>query len=151
VHVKTDPNVSLHVGSTAGVNGEERYEGSLGHLRFHAVMDRSCSWWNPNARHPDYTLQHEQVHFAIREIAARRLNQAAAALVADLHVTEDDEHKVVLALRTRVEQLFNVHNDAAVSRNRAFDEETSPGPNEERQDRWWRDVQRELHETEAWR
>ncbi len=152
IRIRTDPNVSMHVGSSDDVDGPERFEGWLGYLRFQAVMDRACSWWNPDGRYPvEYTLKHEQIHFAIREIAARRLNQAAAALVESLHVTADTEQEVLRILRARVEELFNEHNDTALRRNRELDEQTSLGQHEDRQDQWWREIERELRETEAWR
>ena len=132
-------------------DGTHRYEGWLGTLRFHAVMDRGCSWWNPRGRDPDYTLQHEQIHFALHELAARRLNQAAAQLVTALHVTADSEQEVVEALRARIGDLFDGHNDAASERNRYFDEDTSWGRNAARQEQWWRNVDEELRETESWR
>ena len=151
VYIRTDRNVSMHIGSIVGPDDEERYEGSLGHLRFEALMDRGCSWWS--SRDPDaaYTLQHEQIHFAIREIAARRMNQAAEELMTSLHVTGDSEQEVVEQLKARIEELFDGHNAAAVERNRAFDEETSWGRNDARQREWWREVERELRETVRWR
>lgn len=152
IRIRTDPDVSMHVGSSDDIDGPERFEGWLGHLRFQAVMDRACSWWNPDGRYPeDYTLEHEQIHFAIREIAARRLNQAATALVETLHVTADTEQEVLRTLRARVEELFNEHDDAALRRNRELDEQTSLGQHEERQNQWWREIERELRETDAWR
>jgi hypothetical protein len=151
VQVRTDPNVSMQVGSIVEADGDERYEGWLGHLRFRAFMDRDCSWWNPGTRNPEYTLQHEQIHFAIREISARRLNQDAEKLVTELHVTADSEEEVVQELKARVAALFNEHNEAALERTRTFDGDTSYGRNDERQRQWWREVERELEETESWR
>lgn len=51
------------------------YRARLTRFHFRAEMDRSCSWWNPRpVRLPDeYILQHEQIHFAIVEVSARRL------------------------------------------------------------------------------
>jgi hypothetical protein len=151
VYLRTDRDVSMHVGSIVGPDGNERYEGSLGHLRFEALMDRGCSWWSSRGRDAAYTLQHEQIHFAIREIAARRMNRAADELIDSLHVTGDSEEQVVEQLKARIGELFETHNAAAVERNRNFDEETSWGRNDERQQEWWREIERELRETVAWR
>jgi hypothetical protein len=151
VYVRTDSNVSMRVGSIVEPDGDERYEGSLGHLRFEALMDRGCSWWSALSRDAEYTLQHEQIHFAIRELAARRMNRAAEQLLTSLHVTGDSEQEVVAELKARIGDLFDEQNAAAVERNRAFDEDTSWGRNDERQRDWWREIERELTETEAWR
>jgi hypothetical protein len=151
VYLRTNPDVSLKVGSRIDADGTEHYEGWVATLGFRALMDRSCSWWNPRGRDPDYTLQHEQIHFALHEVAARRLNEAAARLVTTLHVTAVSEQEVVETLETRIGQLFDEHNAAASARNRRFDEETSWGHDAERQSRWWRTVEAELRETESWR
>jgi hypothetical protein len=151
VYIKTDSNVSMHIGSIVEPDGDERYEGWLGHLRFHALMDRGCSWWSARSRDAGYTLQHEQIHFAIRELAARRMNEAAEDLVTSLHVTGDSEQEVVAQLKARIAELFDEHSAAAVERNRSFDEDTSWGRNDERQEQWSREIERELKETEAWR
>jgi len=46
----------------------------LGSVQFRAQMDRGCSWWNDETRlDPRYVLEHEQIHFALAEIQARRL------------------------------------------------------------------------------
>jgi hypothetical protein len=114
-------------------------------------MDRDCSWWSPNTRSSEYTLQHEQIHFAIREIAARRLNASAERLAMELHVVAATEQEVRLQLRHRVEELFNEHNEAAVHRSREFDDDTSATRDNERQRQWWLQVERELEETADWR
>jgi hypothetical protein len=57
----------------------------------------------------------------------------------------------VQELKARVAALFNEHNEAALERTRTFDGDTSYGRNDERQRQWWREVERELEETESWR
>ena len=151
IYIRTDPNVSIHVGSVVEPDGDERYEGWLGHLRFEALMDRDCSWWSPRGRDPEYTLEHEQIHFAIRELAARRMNQVSQELLTSLHVTADSEQEVVREIKARISELFDEQNAAALERNRNFDEDTSWGRNDERQREWWREIEGELLETEAWR
>ena len=68
-----------------------RYRPRVEDLTFRAMFSRSCSWWNrDHGLSPTYVLQHEQIHFALFEAAARRLNRdvprmlASAALEADL-------------------------------------------------------------------
>jgi hypothetical protein len=151
VDVRAEPPISMQIGEATASDGTERFEGWLGQVRFQAFMDRDCSWWSPNTRSSEYTLQHEQIHFAIREIAARRLNASAERLAMELHVVAATEQEVRLQLRHRVEELFNEHNEAAVHRSREFDDDTSATRDNERQRQWWLQVERELEETADWR
>lgn len=151
VDVRAEPRISMQIGEAPDSDGTERFEGWLSQVRFQAFMDRDCSWWRPKTQGPEYTLQHEQIHFAIREIAARRLNASAEQLVTELHVTAATEQEVRLQLRQRVEELFNEHNEAALRRSREFDDDTSATRDNERQRQWWLQVERELEETADWR
>jgi hypothetical protein len=147
VDVRADPPVSVQVVSITGPGGDTRYEGRIRHAQFRAFMDRACSWWNPNSRNAEYTLQHEQIHFAIVEVATRRLNEAARHLVSQLRVTADTHQDAVRAVRTRVEALFDEHDAAARRRERDFDADTSLGRNDQRQQEWWRRIERELRDS----
>ena len=54
-------------------------------LGFAAAMDRSCSHWSATSPLPEaYVLEHEQIHFAIVEREAQRLNARADALSKEL-------------------------------------------------------------------
>lgn len=149
--LRTDPNVSIDLLSTQQPNGEVRHEGKLRSLRFYALMDRECSWWNPTNDEVDYTLEHEQIHFAISEIAARRLNRDAAKLVREFVVVGDTKEEVVKKIQAEVNELLEDHNEEALERNHDFDSETSLGKNVPRQKKWLEEVTRELRETEAWK
>jgi hypothetical protein len=147
-HLRTDPNVPIEVVKPAG---SKQWEGRLRYLRFYAFMDRECSWWNPKQDDPAYTLQHEQIHFAISEIAARNLNREAVELVKELRVTASTQQEVAKQVEAEVNELLEKHNQAATERNTDFDKDTSLGRNVARQRKWWEDVSRELRETEAWK
>ena len=130
--------------------GEAYFEARARHVRFHALMDRQCSWWNPRQTHAAYTLQHEQIHFAISEIAARRLDRAAHELVRELVVTGSSQQEAVDGISERIQSLAQRYMDEALERNEEFDEDTSLGENPKRQREWWQTVQRELAETHGW-
>lgn len=51
-------------------------------LGYRALMDRSCSWWNTEQQElpPEYVLEHEQIHFALFELAARELDARAEGI-----------------------------------------------------------------------
>ncbi len=58
-------------------DGSQVWVAVIDRLRFRAEMERDCSWWNPSVPSPEEArlLEHEQMHFALFEIAARHLNQ----------------------------------------------------------------------------
>jgi hypothetical protein len=81
--IKHDPGVGFAGKQITSPNGDQRVEGKVQNLRFRAWMDRSRSWWNPKpGMAPEsYVLEHEQIHFAIVEIEARKMNAEGAALM----------------------------------------------------------------------
>jgi hypothetical protein len=105
-------------------------------------MDRHKSWWNPKLQEvPEaYVLQHEQIHFAIVEIEARKLNAKASELTASMHATGSSQEEV----RDRiVKKLDGVIEDALgdlLAENRRFDEDTSGRYEPKKQDEWYRRV-----------
>jgi hypothetical protein len=124
---------------------------------FRAVMRPDCSYWNKvigplgrasrvalaaagfltigGGKQPDwYVLQHEQVHFAINEIAARRLTRSIAHLPPE---------KRTLALTRRVYELTVTH---ANERHHKFDSETSGTYDPFLLEKWVRMLDREMKE-----
>jgi hypothetical protein len=150
-YVKTNSDVRIDLLKTVEPNGSERVEGRLKNLRFEAWMDRECSWWNPSNQDVPYTLEHEQVHFALSEIAARKLNREAVKLMRELHVTAATQEEVVADIQSTVKKLLDEYNEEALERNEDFDEDTSVGKNPPRQKQWRETVNRELAELEAWK
>jgi hypothetical protein len=114
-------------------------------------MDRDCSWWNPSNQDVPYTLEHEQVHFALSEIVARKLNREAVKLMRDTHVTAATQEAVVAEIQSEVKELLDEYNQEALERNEDFDEDTSVGKNPPRQKQWRETVNRELAELDAWK
>jgi hypothetical protein len=150
-HLRTSPEVQVDLVATTKPGGKTVHEGRLRNVRFFAYMDRDCSWWNPTNDDIAYTLEHEQIHFAISELEARRLNRAAQKLQRDLHVTADTKEEVVNRVQKELNELLEEHNEHALEQNREFDQQTSVGKNPKRQREWLKTVNRELEETEAWR
>jgi hypothetical protein len=147
--IRSRPNVIIEVRQPKA--GEAYFEGRAKNVQFYSLMDRQCSWWNPVQTNAAYTLQHEQIHFAISEIEARRLNQAAQELAAKLVVTGSSKQEVGNGINERIRSLAQQYMDETMDRNREFDEDTSLGENPKLQNEWWDTVQRELAETEAFR
>jgi hypothetical protein len=149
--LQTSPDTQMQLETVTERNGDTHYRGRFKILRFRALMDRQCSWWNPKNREPAYTLQHEQIHFALYEIEARRMNERAAKLVRDTLIEGDDREQIVARLNATIKELLDDHVEQSLERNRDFDEDTSLGHDPERQAEWWKRIQRELAETAAFK
>jgi hypothetical protein len=113
-------------------------------MTYWAEMDRECSWWNPNgALPPEYTLQHEQIHFALVELRARRLTSAVRRLEARGRTRE----AAVSALQAAADAAVRRGQQELQRESLAFDEDTSGVHSPKRQARWLERVERELAET----
>lgn len=109
---------------------------------FHAEMDRQCSWWNPgqSVLPPEYVLQHEQIHFALVEIHARRVERDVLALRG----RGDTPEAAAADLQRSIEAATRAARQATLERNSRFDEDTSGRHAPEQQARWLAEVQAEL-------
>jgi len=121
--------------------------GRLENTAFHAEMDRACSWWNP-APLPvpsEYVLEHEQIHFALTELHARRLGPTLLAI----RLPTSSQPEAAAELERRYEAELRATMDALVRESTAFDEDTSNGYEPARQSRWRARVEAELAKTPA--
>jgi hypothetical protein len=109
---------------------------------FVARMDRNCSWWNPapSDEASNYILQHEQIHFAIAELAARDLTKQ----VRQLSATGDSPEQAAAALQRAVDAVFRDVVHEMTERNADFDRDTSGRHDPELQQSWYDRVSREL-------
>ena len=129
-----------------------RYRVSVKELRFRALMDRSCSWWNDGvaAFAPDYVLEHEQIHFALYELGARQLNASASDIARKMQnegsSKEDVQREAEQALREAVLDAV----EEILEEDRAFDEDTSLGYKPDRQKVWLGKVTSKLQATKRW-
>jgi Bacterial protein of unknown function (DUF922) len=110
--------------------------------RFVAKMDRNCSWWNPapSGEASTYILQHEQIHFAIAEVAARDLTKR----VRELSATDDSPEQAAAALQRSIDGVFRDVVHEMTERNADFDRDTSGRHDPELQQRWYDQVTGEL-------
>ena len=132
-----------------GSDGRVRYRGSIRGLAFRAVMDRSCSWWNAAARSPPpgYVLEHEQIHFALAELAARGLNARAASLMEGFRFESPDSGALASSATRYVEDAIRQAMQALVERNAAFDRDTSLRYEPDKQAVWRQRVEAELRDS----
>jgi len=96
-----------------------------------------------------YVLQHEQIHFALTELAARRLTRDTVSPAAELLVVQPNPQEVQSELTRQVRDWITAAMTANLKRHAEFDEHTSLFYNPRRQQWWAREVEGELHRTEA--
>lgn len=151
VYLTTHPDMFVRA-SSRGIDAQlGQVRATVESVGFAAFMDRGCSWWNP-ARvmlPDDYILGHEQVHFALFEIAARELNQRANELAAEWELVMLDQQTAIEQVRGRIDAELEAAYDVVVERSNDFDKETSRTYRPNRLS-WWRaQVEEELKQLEA--
>ncbi len=137
--------------SSATITGERdpasgRWKAHLSEVQFVAHMDRSCSWWNPNSLKDEeaYALEHEQIHFALAELAARREHLRANQQLATFQGEGDTQDAARQAVQRLLAQALGERLKLLTKVNRQFDEETSLKRDPDAQRRWRRRVERDL-------
>jgi hypothetical protein len=142
--VITTPDTQL---SITGIDAS--YQATVRTLWFRALMDRTCSWWNDKvaAFSPSYVLQHEQIHFALFELGARRLNASIANLRERVQGSGSTPEEAAAEAEEELNAALEDAMDDILEENRDFDEDTSLGHEPARQQAWWDKVQRRLAET----
>ena len=124
--------------------------GTIESISFEAVMIPGCSWWNPvlpPARHA-YVLQHEQIHFALVELTARRLTDetrdAARAFMAIHSNAEATRAEIAATINGWIRDA----SDKSLAEHTAFDKDTSLF-HSPRWQQWWQEkVERQLAEIQ---
>ena len=120
-----------------------RYVARAPTLEIHAEMDRRCSWWNAklrDAQPPEYILQHEQIHFALFELAARDM-QARGRAIAARGATVEAAHA---AFQRALDRMREDATQAMLDRNADFDRDCSGVHDPRAQQRWYDRVRAEL-------
>jgi len=123
--------------------------GRIQSIAFEAVMLPDYSWWNPavSRKKTPYVLQHEQIHFALMELAARHLTQQAQADIDDILVVDSSRQGAHEQLMERIAALIQAGNDEMIKEHTAFDEDTSLYNDPEKQQWWFDRVNNQLQET----
>jgi hypothetical protein len=129
--------------------GQRYFFGRIERLAFEAVMLPDRSWWNPKipANMRGYVLQHEQIHFALTELAARQLTIDTQKWASDFLVMEATPQGVRAELAREVNERISAAMEANLKRQAEFDEDTSLFFNPKWQQWWSRKVEEELKQT----
>jgi len=129
--------------------GRPFFVGSIPEVVFEAVFVPACSWWNPEL--PEgrraYVLQHEQIHFALAELAARRLTRASREELKGFLAIHASYQEVQAELAGKLKDLAHEAMEASFAEHTAFDEETSLYFDPRAQQWWWQEVSAQLAET----
>jgi len=121
-------------------NGSVVFIGGIENIRFEGIMIPGCSWWNPDlpAGMHDYVLQHEQIHFALVELAARRLTADIQEEARSFMTIQPTAKEVRAQITATVNQWIRSAMEASLEMHTAFDNDTSlfhsPGWQQ-----WWQD------------
>lgn len=122
-----------------------RYSATPKDLHYLAYFDRDCSWWNHAVTQPlTYILQHEQIHFLITELEARRLNRRVAEIASATTSVAATPQAAAAATRLQLRQVMQAAVREVDLQHLAFDKDASNGEHAELQQRWWRRLSVEL-------
>ena len=128
------------------LNQQIHYFGSIKYVAFEAVMIPDCSWLNPSVAEEklDYVLQHEQIHFALMELAARELTREAKEEAQNFIAIQSSYNAAQSEIAIKIKEMVRSANKAVLKDHTAFDEETSLYFDPESQQRWLERVEEQL-------
>jgi len=126
-------------------NAATRYTVTPLNLHYQANFDRDCSWWNRSATAPlPYVLQHEQIHFLITELEARRMNRHIAEITGQVTSAAATPQAAAAATQQKLKQVMEAAVQEMQANHLAFDKDASDGIHAEKQQRWWQQLSAEL-------
>ena len=103
----------------------DQFRTRLSAIEAYAVFLPKDSWWR--AQKSESLLDHEQGHFDIAELAARRLQHAFnKTLQAGIGSTQQD---AIRAMEAKLSKILQLVNEQAVNENAEYDRITSHGSN----------------------
>lgn len=131
------------------VHGRLYYFGRIASISFEAVMLPYASWWNPKAPEKKFTyiLQHEQIHFALMELAARDLTRQVRDKSMSLLIIEESKKAAYEALQREVNNMIEEKNREIIAQHTAFDQETSIHYDPATQAQWYEKISKQLRES----
>ncbi len=138
VFLGTDGTFPLTVRREQPAAGAARYRVRVPGVRIISRFDRGCSWWNPETPvdRVAYTLEHEQIHFALTELAARRLQTVLAERHELLEATATTASRAQQRIQMQLDIAQRKISEALREEHARFDAETSARYDPIAQDRW---------------
>ncbi len=120
--------------------------GNFTHISFEALFIPSCSWWNDTVSREkiDYVLQHEQVHFMIAELSARRATSELESRMVGYTAVGGTRTEVAEELNRVLQDSVHELLEIELEVHTDFDEDTSMFFDQDRQNFWYEKLAREL-------
>lgn len=133
---KPDPNSDAAASTTTYLSIEYQISNTSFSYTIQSRFSRDRSW----GRHKsDYILSHEQGHFDIAEIFARKLHKEMSAYTFNKKTYQKDLKKIYDKVTDEKEEMQN-----------EYDRETRHSINKEKQAEWLTRIKRLLEEYSAW-
>jgi len=129
-----------------------RWETVIEEFQFKAIMVPEASWWNPkkNGRKDvERILEHEQVHFAITELEARKANDRMDELLARIRVNGPTEAETMSRALRRIQAEQARINLGLSTMHAKYDLETKNGLDKEAQKHWVERIERLMEEADT--
>ena len=134
-----DYNIDFSANTNSGISYSWNYSTSTGkpelthEVKSNFYPDLS---WVKDVNNPEYLLAHEQLHFDITELHARKLRKRLA------------EYEPGRRIRQDLKRLYNITETERVAMQNRFDKETSHSENKEAELRWRKFVASKLADYE---
>jgi hypothetical protein len=144
--------MAKYVFSSQVSDGSQLWCGHAENLGFEAVMLPEKSWWSPTLATDKeaYVLQHEQVHFALMEVAARQLNRRAAKERDQLTACAADAEAVTARMSATIDRWMAESQEETLKQHGEFDEATSRLYALKVQQWWYDRVKKDLLDFAEW-
>ncbi|MFW2369057.1 MAG: hypothetical protein ACN4GW_21790 [Desulforhopalus sp.] len=135
-----------YIVSKGMIGAQHIFHGRVENLAFEAVMIPTQSWWNPavGSKKRDYVLQHEQIHFALMEVAAKKLTLKVKGDPFVISAYGNSVLDVKRKLREEIGRLLEKTQRLSLESHTDFDEDTSMRHNPVVQQEWYDEVMAEL-------
>lgn len=149
--VSLRPVTEIHYIIRSPNNSFGLYKAYLQEVAFKAVMVPAQSWWNPQLapEKTSYVLQHEQIHFALMEIAARELNKKLN-LFTGKAISGINRKRTEQLLMATIENEITATKKDILKEHTAFDEDTSLYFDPYRQQEWYDNSLKKLRNLSKW-
>ncbi|MEO7312107.1 MAG: hypothetical protein ABIX01_17015 [Chitinophagaceae bacterium] len=135
---RADTNSRYTSTTVAGINYTVRHNSKTFSFAVTAVFYKNKSW--AKSGNSDYLLQHEQAHFDLTEIYARKLRLAFRNYIFSNPATlEKDLDRIAEGIRKERNKV-----------NRQYDVETNSSVNTRKQFYWFNKIANELHQLDAY-
>ena len=132
---EADSEISYTANTNSGISYSWNYSTATGEPilehEVHAFFYPEKSWVK-TAEMEDYLLAHEQLHFDISELHARKLRKAI------------ENYEIGRTIRQDLKRIYNQIEKERLNMQNLFDEDTSHSENKEAEMKWRRFVQEEL-------